>query len=416
MGLPTKLKNAWNAFTGRDPTQFTRYVIGNGSSQNPYRYTASRRSEQTAIAALRNRIAVDVASIDIVHCTLDDQGRFLGEVPKSSLNTCFQLEANSDQNAMEFKIDMVESMIEEGAIAVVPVLTSANPDFTDGFSIYSLRVGKILEWMPQHVRVELYDERDGKRKEIIVPKSTTAIIVNPFYSVFNATNSTVQRLLRKLYLLDVVDEQSGAGKLDLIIKLPWLIKSEAKRNEAQRRKQEIEDQLNNSKLGIAYIDGTEEIVQLNRSLENNLLQQVEYLQKLMFSQLGITQEILDGTANDQCMQNYNSRVIEPIISTITLEFKRKFLSVTALGRNHSIEFYRDPFKLVPLNSVAELADKLTRNEITTSNEIRQGLGMKPSKDPKADELRNKNLSEPKNYNQNDYNNYNPINMEEDNDG
>lgn len=393
MGLQTRFKNAWNAFNGRDQTKVIYRDYGPSYSRNPYKISVSKRAEKTVVSAVVNRIAVDVASIELTHCKLDDSDRFLSAMDKSTLNTIFHLEANTDQNAIDFMIDVVESMFDEGVIAVVPVLTEKDPDDSTGIKIYSLRTGKIKEWYPQHVKVELYDERDGRRKELIVPKINTAIIQNPFYEVFNETNSTVQRLLKKLYLLDVVDTQTGSGKLDLLIQLPYPIRTEAKRIEAAKRKADIEHQIENSKLGIAYIDATEKVTQLNRSIENNLLKQVEYLQDLMFSQLGITQEILNGSANEETMQNYSARIIEPIISTIALEYKRKFLSLTAISQHQSIEFYRDPFKLVPVGTVAELSDKLTRNEILTSNEVRQGLGMKPSNDPKADELRNKNLSE-----------------------
>lgn len=394
MGLQTRFKNAWNAFNGRDPTKIIYKDYGPSYSRNPYRISVSKRAEKTAVAAIVNRIAVDVSAIELTHCQLDDSDRFLKPIDESTLNTIFHLEANTDQNAIDFMIDVVESMFDEGVVAVVPVETEKDPDDSTSMKIYSLRTGRIKEWYPQYVKVELYDERDGRRKDLVVPKQNTAIIQNPFYEVFNETNSTVQRLLKKLYLLDVVDTQTGSGKLDLLIQLPYPIRTEAKRKEAAQRKADIEDQINNSKLGIAYIDGTEKVTQLNRSIENNLLKQVEYLQDLMFSQLGVTQDILNGSASEETMQNYNTRIIEPIISTIALEFKRKFLSLAAIGRRQSIEFYRDPFKLVPMGTVAELSDKLTRNEILTSNEVRQGLGMKPSNDPKADELRNKNLSEP----------------------
>lgn len=394
MGLQTRFKNAWNAFNGRDPTKVIYKDYGPSYSRNPYRISVSKRAEKTAVAAIVNRIAVDVSAIELTHCQLDDSDRFLKPIDESTLNTIFHLEANTDQNAIDFMIDVVESMFDEGVVAVVPVETEKDPDDSTSMKIYSLRTGRIKEWYPQYVKVELYDERDGRRKDLVVPKQNTAIIQNPFYEVFNETNSTVQRLLKKLYLLDVVDTQTGSGKLDLLIQLPYPIRTEAKRKEAAQRKADIEEQINNSKLGIAYIDGTEKVTQLNRSIENNLLKQVEYLQDLMFSQLGVTQDILNGSASEETMQNYNTRIIEPIISTIALEFKRKFLSLTAIGRRQSIEFYRDPFKLVPMGTVAELSDKLTRNEILTSNEVRQGLGMKPSNDPKADELRNKNLSEP----------------------
>lgn len=394
MGLQTRFKNAWNAFNGRDSTKVVYRDYGPSYSRNPYRISVSKRAEQSVVAAVVNRIAVDVASIELTHCKLDESGRFMDNMDRSTLNTIFHLEANTDQNAIDFMIDVVESMFDEGVVAVVPVLTEKDPDDSTGMKIYSLRTGRIKEWYPQHIKVELYDERDGRRKDLVVPKSSTAIIPNPFYEVFNETNSTVQRLLKKLYLLDVVDSQAGSGKLDLLIQLPYPIRTEAKRKEAAQRKADIENQIENSKLGIAYIDSTEKVTQLNRSIENNLLKQVEYLQDLMFSQLGITQEILNGNASEATMQNYYARIVEPIISVIALEYKRKFLSLTAIGQRQSIEFYRDPFKLAPIGTIAELSDKMTRNEILTSNEVRQGLGMKPSKDPSADELRNKNLSEP----------------------
>lgn len=394
MGLQTRFKNAWNAFNGRDPTKVVYRDYGPSYSRNPYRISVSKRAEQSVVAAVVNRIAVDVASIELTHCKLDESGRFMDNMDRSTLNTIFHLEANTDQNAIDFMIDVVESMFDEGVVAVVPVLTEKDPDDSTGMKIYSLRTGRIKEWYPQHIKVELYDERDGRRKDLVVPKSSTAIIPNPFYEVFNETNSTVQRLLKKLYLLDVVDSQAGSGKLDLLIQLPYPIRTEAKRKEAAQRKADIENQIENSKLGIAYIDSTEKVTQLNRSIENNLLKQVEYLQDLMFSQLGITQEILNGNASEATMQNYYARIVEPIISVIALEYKRKFLSLTAIGQRQSIEFYRDPFKLAPIGTIAELSDKMTRNEILTGNEVRQGLGMKPSKDPSADELRNKNLSEP----------------------
>ena len=394
MGLQTRFKNAWHAFNGRDPIKVVYRDYGPSYSRNPYRISVSKRAEQSVVAAVVNRIAVDVASIELTHCKLDESGRFMDNMDRSTLNTIFHLEANTDQNAIDFMIDVVESMFDEGVVAVVPVLTEKDPDDSTGMKIYSLRTGKIKEWYPQHIKVELYDERDGRRKDLVVPKSSTAIIPNPFYEVFNETNSTVQRLLKKLYLLDVVDSQAGSGKLDLLIQLPYPIRTEAKRKEAAQRKADIENQIENSKLGIAYIDSTEKVTQLNRSIENNLLKQVEYLQDLMFSQLGITQEILNGNASEATMQNYYARIVEPIISVIALEYKRKFLSLTAIGQRQSIEFYRDPFKLAPIGTIAELSDKMTRNEILTGNEVRQGLGMKPSKDPSADELRNKNLSEP----------------------
>jgi hypothetical protein len=338
---------------------------------------------------------LDVAAINIRHVQLDDEERFLGVV-NSDLNKCLSLEANLDQTGRAFIQDMVMSMMDEGCIAIVPIDTDDDPDDTEGYKIYSMRVGRIRDWYPAHVRVEVYNESNGRKQDIIVPKKTIGIVENPLYAVINEPNSTMQRLIRKLNLLDAVDEQSSAGKLDLIIQLPYVIKSDARRQQAEQRRRDIEQQLAGSKYGIAYVDGTEKITQLNRSLENNLMKQIEYLTNMLYSQLGITQSILDGTADEKTMLNYYNRTIEPIISAITDEMKRKFLSKTARSQRKSIMFFRDPFKLVPVGELAEISDKFTRNEIASSNEIRQVIGWKPSSDPKADELRNSNLSSPDN--------------------
>ena len=338
---------------------------------------------------------MDVAAINIRHVQLDDEERFLGVV-NSDLNKCLSLEANLDQTGRAFIQDMVMSMMDEGCIAIVPIDTDDDPDDTEGYKIYSMRVGRIRDWYPAHVRVEVYNESKGRKQDIVVPKKTIGIVENPLYAVINEPNSTMQRLIRKLNLLDAVDEQSSAGKLDLIIQLPYVIKSDARRQQAEQRRMDIEQQLAGSKYGIAYVDGTEKITQLNRSLENNLMKQIEYLTNMLYSQLGITQSILDGTADEKTMLNYYNRTIEPIISAITDEMKRKFLSKTARSQRKSIMFFRDPFKLVPVGELAEISDKFTRNEIASSNEIRQVIGWKPSSDPKADELRNSNLSSPDN--------------------
>ena len=337
---------------------------------------------------------MDVSAIDIRHVRLDEDGRFTSEMD-SRLNNCLSLEANLDQTARAFIQDAVLSMFDEGTVAIVPVETTADPRLTDAYDILSLRTGKIVEWYPQHVKVWLYNERTGRRENVIFPKKTVAIVENPLYSVINEPNSTMQRLIRKLNLLDSIDEQSSSGKLDLIIQLPYVIKTEARREQAEKRRKDIEHQLKDSKYGIAYTDGTERITQLNRAVENNLMSQIEYLTSMLYSQLGITQSILDGTADEKAMLNYNNRTIEPIVSAFVDEMKRKFLSKTARTKKQSIEFFRDPFRLVPIDNIAEIADKFTRNEIMTSNEIRQVIGMKPSNDPNADELRNKNLSRPK---------------------
>ncbi len=393
ISVGSRFKNAWNAFLNRDPTLGFR-DIGSGYSYRPDRFRLTRGNERSIVTSVYNRIALDVAAIDIRHVKLDDEGRFCSVVD-STLNNCLSVEANLDQTGRAFIQDAVMSMMDEGCIAIVPVDTDDDPDDTTGYKILSMRVGRIRDWYPKHVRVELYNENTGRKQDIIVPKETVAIVENPLYAVINEPNSTMQRLIRKLNLLDAVDEQSSSGKLDLIIQLPYVIKSEARRKQAEQRRSDIEKQLSGSKYGIAYTDGTEKITQLNRSLENNLMKQIEYLTSMLYSQLGITQSILDGTADDKTMLNYYNRTIEPIIAAIVDEMKRKFLTKTARSQNKSIKFFRDPFKLVPVADLAEISDKFTRNEIATSNEMRQVIGWKPSNDPKADELRNSNLSHPK---------------------
>lgn len=391
MSFGSRLKHAWNAFTGTDYT--TYQDVGPGYSSRPDRIRLTRGNERSIITSVYNRIALDVAALNVQHIRLDENGRFLSVI-QDGLNTCLTVEANIDQTARAFIQDIVVSMLDEGCVAIVPVDTTYDPSVTGSYDIQTMRVGKILDWYPQHVRVRLYNERTGTKENILVPKSTVAIIENPLYAVVNEPNSTMQRLIRKLNLLDVIDEQSGSGKLDLIIQLPYVIKTEARRQQAENRRKDIEAQLSGTKYGIAYADGTERITQLNRSVNNNLMSQIEYLTSMLYSQLGITQSILDGTADEKTMLNYNNRTIEPIISAIVDEMKRKFLTKTARSQSQSISFFRDPFKLVPVNDIAEIADKFTRNEIMTSNEIRQVIGMKPSDDPRADELRNKNLSAP----------------------
>ena len=387
-----RLKHAWNAFFSRDPTYMYKDV-GSSYGRRPDRPRLSRGNERTILTSIFNRIALDVSGIEIKHCRLDDNGRFMEEID-SGLNNCLNLESNIDQTGRSFIQDVVMSMLDEGCVAIVPVDTTLDPKVTQSYDILSMRTGKILEWFPEHVKVRVYNDKTGNKEDIIVPKSTVAIIENPLYAVINEPNSTAQRLKRKLSLLDVTDEQTASGKMDLIIQLPYVIKTPARRQQAEERTKEIESQLANSKYGIAYTDGTEKVTQLNRSLENNLLKQVEYWQDMLYSQLGITKEIMNGTADEKTMLNYFNRTVEPIISAIVDEMKRKFLSKTARSQHQSIMFFNDPFKLVPINNIAEIADKFTRNEILTSNEIRQIIGMKPSSDPKADQLVNSNISQP----------------------
>lgn len=391
--LVSRLKNGWNAFIkNRDPTATYR-DIGSGYFYRPDRVRFTRGNERSIVTSLYNRIALDVAAINIQHCRLDENGRFL-EVIDSKLNSCLNLEANIDQTGRAFIQDVVMSMFDEGSVAIVPVDTIYDPEKTDSFDIVSLRTGKVVEWYPAHVKIRAYNDRTGKKEDIIMPKNKVAIIENPLYAVINEPNSTMQRLIRKLNILDAIDEQSGSGKLDLIIQLPYIIKTDARRQQAEQRRKDIEMQLAGSKYGIAYTDGTERITQLNRPVENNLMKQIEYLTSMVYSQIGMTQTILDGTADDKTMLNYYSRTIEPIVSAIVDGMKRVFLSKTARTQRQTIMFFRDPFKLVPVNDIAEIADKFTRNEILTSNEIRQIIGIKPSSDPKADQLINSNISHP----------------------
>lgn len=392
----SRLKKAWNAFFSRDPTKY--YSNYGGYSYRPDRKRLTRGNERTIVTSVYNRIALDVSSISIEHVKLDDNDRYTQSID-SGLNECLTVSANLDQTSRAFIQDVVLSMFDEGCVAICPTITSDNFYTYSSFDIYSMRTGKIVEWYPDRVRVNVYNENTGEREDIIYPKRSVAIIENPLYAVINDPNSTMQRLVRKLSLLDAVDEESSSGKLDLIIQLPYTVKSPLKQEQAERRRKQIEEQLTGSKYGIAYIDGTEHITQLNRSLENNLLKQIEYLTNMVYSQLGITTAVMDGTANEETMLNYNNRTVEPIISAIVDEMKRKFLTKTARTQKQSIMFFKDPFRLVPVSQIAEIADKMTRNEIMTSNEIRQILAMKPSNDPTADELRNKNLSAPSENNQ-----------------
>lgn len=393
ISFTSRLKHAWNAFFNKDPTDYYKNV-GISYTYRPDRPRLTRGNERSIVTSVYNRIALDASSITIQHVRLDKNNRFLSVID-SGLNNCLTVEANIDQTGRAFIQDIVMSMLDEGCVAIVPVDTTFNPEITGSYDILSMRTGKILEWYPSHVKVRVYNEKTGNKEDIILPKSTVGIVENPLYAVINEPNSTMQRLIRKLNLLDVVDEQSSSGKLDLIIQLPYVIKSEARRQQAEKRRQDIVEQLAGSKYGIAYTDATERITQLNRPVENNLMKQIEYLTNMLYSQLGITQSILDGTADEKTMLNYYNRTIEPILSAIVDEMKRKFLTKTARSQLQSILFFRDPFRLVPVNEISEIADKFTRNEIMTSNEIRQIVGMKPSDDPKADELRNKNLSQPK---------------------
>lgn len=391
--LGSRLKHAWNAFLNRDPTN--SYIErGYGTSNRPDRHRLSITNERSIIAAVYNRIAIDVSAISFQHVRLDQNERFLESIP-SGLNECLTLQANIDQTARAFIQDFVISMFDEGCVAIVPVDTTINPKLSGGYDINTLRVAKILQWFPEHVRVQLYNDRMGIKQEIVLPKKMVGIIENPLYAVMNEPNSTLKRLIRKLNILDAIDEQSGSGKLDVIIQLPYVIKTPARREQAETRRQDIETQLSGSKYGIAYVDGTEKITQLNRPAENNLMQQITYLTSMLYSQLGITENIFNGTADEEEMLNYYNRSIEPICSAFTGESKRKFLTKTARSQFQSIMFFRDPFKLVPVSNLADISDKFTRNEILSSNEVRAIIGYKPSKDPKADELRNKNLNESK---------------------
>lgn len=393
MSIGSRLKHAWNAFiTNRDPTRYIQ-SLGPGFSSRPDRPRLSRGNERTIVTSIYNRIALDVAGISIKHCRLDDNGRYVSEV-NSGLNNCLNLEANIDQTGRAFIQDVVFSMFDEGCVAIVPVDTTLNPKDTNSYDIQTMRTGKIVEWYKHDIKVQIYNDRIGEKQEIILPKNQVAIIENPLYAVINEPNATMQRLIKKLRLLDVSDERTLSGKLDLIIQLPYSTRTDVKKEQAERRREALESQLVDSKYGIAYADATEKIVQLNRSVENNLMSQIEYLTNQLYSQLGLTQSVMDGTADEKTMLNYNNRTIETIIAAIVDEMKRKFLTKTARTKGQSIMYFKDPFKLVPVNDIAEIADKFTRNEIMTSNEIRQIVGMKPSSDPKADELVNSNISQP----------------------
>lgn len=399
--IGSRLKNAWNAFRDGDSLERSYNYISyfNGSSYRPDRIRLSRGNERSIITSVFNRIALDIASIDFYHCQLDKDGRF-ESIKDTDLNNCLSLEANIDQSSRAFIQDVVMSMFDEGCVAIVPVDTSKNPNITDSYNILTMRTGKIITWFPNHVTVELYNDRTGNKEQITLPKKRVGIIENPLYAVMNEPNSTLQRLIRKLVLLDSVDEQSSSGKLDLIIQLPYVIKSQSRKDQAEQRRKDIENQLKGSKYGIAYTDGTEKITQLNRPVENNLMKQVEYLTSMLYSQLGITQTVLDGSADEKTMVNYYSRTIEPIATAISDEINRKFLTKTARSQKQKILYFRDPFKLVPVNEIAEIADKFTRNEILSSNEIRQVIGRKPSSDPKADQLINSNINQSNNLNTN----------------
>ncbi len=391
--MPTftdRLAHAWNAFMSRDPTS---YNLGNSSYSRPDRVRLTRGNERSIVNAIINRIAVDCAAIKIQHVRLDENDRFI-ELIDDGLNQCLTVSANIDQTGRAFIQDVVTTMLDEGCVAILPVDTTLNPK-TKSYDILSMRTGKIQEWYPEHIKVKVYNEKTGQKEDIIVPKKIAAIIENPFYSVMNDPNSTLQRLIRKLNILDVIDEQSGSGKLDLIIQLPYTIKSPARQEQAEERRKKIENQLANSKYGIAYIDATEHITQLNRAVENNLMSQIEFLTSMLYGQFGITKEVMDGSANEEAMTNYTNRTLEPILTFIVDEMKRKFLTKTARTQKQSINYFRDPFKLVSVTNMAEIADKMTRNEIMTSNEVRQVIGMKPANDPRADQLVNKNISQSK---------------------
>lgn len=391
----SRVKKAWNAFVNnRDPTyNNTQYRdVGMGYVYRPDRVRFSRGNERSIVTSVYNRIAMDVAAVAIKHCRVDKNGRYIEDI-QSGLNDCLTVEANVDQTGRSFIQDVVMSMFDEGAVAIVPVDTSVDPRKTNSYDILSMRAGKILEWYPAHVKVRVYNDRTGHKEDIVLPKRSVAIVENPLYAVINEPNSTMQRLVRKLNILDAIDEQSGSGKLDLIIQLPYVIKSDARRDQAEKRRRDIEDQLKGP-YGIAYTDGTEKITQLNRPVENNLMKQIEYLMNQLYAQIGMTPSVLDGTANEQEMLNYNNRTIEPILSAIVGAMKRSFLSKTARTQGQTVMFFRDHFKLVPVSQIAEIADKFTRNEILSSNEIRQIIGMKPSDNPKADQLVNSNIAQP----------------------
>lgn len=391
--IGSKFKRAWNIFMNRDPTSYqAASYFGSSYGYRPDRIRMTRGHERSIVTAICNRIALDVSAISLVHARVDENGHFL-EYIDDTLHQCLTVEANLDQTGRALRQDIVMSMLDEGCVAVVPVEADFDPDENSSYKIYSLRTGKILEWMPQHVRVRLYDERTGRFEEVVVAKKYTAIMENPLFAVMNEPNSTMQRLIRKLNILDAIDEQSGSGKLDLIIQLPYVIKSKARKEQAEQRRRDIEQQLSGSKYGIAYTDGTEHITQLNRGVENNLMSQIEYLTKMLYSQLGITESVMDGTANEETMLNYHNRTVEPILSAIADEMTRTFLTKTARTQKQAISFFRDPFRISPVSQIAEIADKFTRNEIMTKNEFRSIIGMRPSDDPRADELRNSNINQ-----------------------
>lgn len=389
MGFINRLQHGWNAFMNKDPTE-NYYFDGITYSYRPDRVRFSGGNEKTIVTSIYNRIAMDAASITIKHVRLDENERYV-ETIQSGLNECLNIEANIDQTGRAFLQDVFMSILDEGCIAIVPTVTSANPKLTNSYDILAMRTGKILEWRPDEVKVRLYNDSNGRREEIWLKKRYVGIVENPMYSVINERNSTMQRLIRKMNLIDAVDEQTSSGKLDMIIQLPYQVKSELRRQQADKRRKDLEEQLKDSRFGIGYVDATEKITQLNRPLENNLLKQIEYLTSILYGQLGITQTIMDGTADEKTMLNYYTRTIEPLVIAFVDELKRKFLTKTARSQLQSIAYFRNPFSLVPTNDLAELADKFTRNEIVTSNEFRQVIGMKPSNDPRADELRNSNL-------------------------
>lgn len=390
LNIGSRFKRAWNAFLNRSPT---RWMGSAGYSRRPDRVRLTRGNEKSIVTSIFNRIALDVASVDIRHCRLDKDGRFT-EIIDSELNNCLSLEANIDQTARAFIQDIVISMFDEGCVAIVPVDTTDDPSLTNSYDVLTMRTGKIIEWYPTHVKVRVYNDRKGEKEDIVLSKYSVGIVENPLYTVVNEPNSSMQRLIRKLRLLDVTDERTASGKLDLVIQLPYVVKSDTRRDQAEKRRADLEDQLAGSTYGVAYIDGTEKVTQLNRPVENNLMKQIEYLTAEVYSQLSMSQAVLDGTADEKTMLNYNNRIVAVIVDAIATEIKRKFLSKTARTQGQSIVYFRDAFKLVPVSEIAEIADKFTRNEIMTSNEIRQVIGMKPSKDPKADQLVNSNISQP----------------------
>lgn len=392
LNLGSVLKHSWSPFRNREPTKIIMQV-GPGYSNRPDRPRFTRGNERSIVTSVYNRIAIDTAMLDVRECILDADDRFT-EVAKTKLNDCFTVEANIDQTGRAFLQDAVMSMLDEGCVALVPIDVSQDPDITQAYDINAIRTGQIVEWYSKDVRIRMYDEDTGVRRETVLPKKFVSIIENPLYSIMNEPNSTLQRLIHKLNLLDAIDEQSSSGKLDLIIQLPYVVKTERKREQAEERRKQIEEQLYNSQYGIAYTDASEHITQLNRPVENNLMKQIEYLTSMLYSQLGITQSILDGTADETTMLNYHNRTIGPIITAIVEEMRRKFLTKTARTQGHTIMFFRDPFKLVPVSQMADIVDKYTRNEVATSNEFRAIMGWKPSKDPRADELRNKNIAAP----------------------